>query len=122
MATHKYTRTSYSLKKPDALSMEQYLKKRSSVPIYPKPINVTNQVLKKYWFMIIIYIVIPPAFLLSWLSIVADRRSKSITYSDDNVFDYPIMLKRQNEISNEFYSAIYKSSDYNDYLERYRRI
>src|SRR5690554_556069 len=122
MGTYKVTRTSYSLNKPKLLTEEMYLKMRNSLPIYPEPINVTKELLKHHWFVIIIYVVFPPILLFAWLFVVYQRYIGSVMYSDDNVFDHYRMLNAQNAISNSYYSAIYKSNDYNDFISKYKSI
>ncbi|HBK83627.1 MAG TPA: hypothetical protein DDZ41_08530, partial [Flavobacterium sp.] len=62
-------------------------------------------VFKKYWFNIIFAIIFPPSIIFSV-----------------EFIEYYQVIKKKNRILFEYYSVIYNSNDYNDYLEKYNLI
>lgn len=100
----------YNVPVPKRLSEQEFIRARNSLPIYPKPQNPLNEILKANWGYIF-YILFPPLLMLFL-----------VNGAPESISNHYSAIVRRNKITKSFLDAIYTSSNYEEYCEKYNEI
>lgn len=106
MAKIEFQKVKFSYEKPKQLTEQEYLSIRSRIPIYPKTENVTTAVIKEYWFLFLVSCLFLPLVLVL------------ILFGYYEPIQYARGIREKNNFIHKYYSIIYRSKDYAEYVEK----
>ncbi|MEY2792494.1 MAG: hypothetical protein RJA76_486 [Bacteroidota bacterium] len=110
MGTIELYKVKFSFNKPKQLTEQEYFTIRSRVPMYPKTQDVTIMVIKKYWFTLLISVLFLPLVLVYILG----------GYYEP--LQYARGIREKNDFIHKYYSIIYGSKDYDEYIQETRHM